>query len=438
MTAPATASEIFEKIRIRVRTGELRPGETLPPVREMAATLGVNRNTVAFAYKKLVAAGIAVANGRNGTSIRKTDGVPEQEGVPPQTMLTDASGGNPHPDMLPSVPLLLEGVTGTPRLYGEPVINGELEKFAREWFRRDAPAEFGLNLTHGAVDAIERLVMGYLAGGEKIAVEDPCFLSSINTVRSMGYVPAGVPVDQYGLVPDALETALEGGAQVLIVTPRAHNPTGCSLTAARAAEIQGVLSRYPHVLIIVDDHFSLVSTSPYHNVIPDGWRHWALIRSLSKSLGPDLRMAFVASDPETSLRLAQRLAAGTNWVSHILQDMAAKALTSAKVQHQLETAARFYQRRRKLFISQLRAHGLDTGREYDGLNIWLPLHQSPEMIVERLRIKGWIVRAGDVFSLGYQKHALRVSVSGPDENGLSLLAAEIAAAIHETGNGLVP
>ncbi|RNA72323.1 transcriptional regulator PtsJ [[Curtobacterium] plantarum] len=436
MTAPATASEIFEKIRIRVRTGELRPGDTLPPVRDMAVTLGVNRNTVAFAYKKLVAAGIAVANGRNGTSIRRMDGIPEQEGVPPETLLTDASGGNPHPDVLPPIAELLEEVSHIPRLYGEPVMNHSLEDFAREWFSPDVPAGFGLNLTHGAVDAIERLVMGYLASGEKIAVEDPCFLSSINTVRSMGFVPAGVPVDQYGLMPDALETALEEGAQVLIVTPRAHNPTGCSLTAARAAELRNVLSRYPHVMIIVDDHFSLMSTSTYHSVIPAGWRRWALIRSLSKSLGPDLRMAFVASDPETSLRLAQRLAAGTNWVSHILQDMAGKALTSADIQQQLDSAARFYQRRRKLFTKALRAHGLDTGRDYDGLNIWLPLRGSPEAIVERLRVKGWIVRSGEVFSLGYQKHALRVSVSGPDESSLLSLAAEIAAAISETGNAL--
>lgn len=436
MTTPVTASEIFENIRIKVRTGELRPGDALPPVREMAVTLDVNRNTVAFAYKKLIAAGIAVTKGRNGTSIKKVDKAPEQEGFSPETMLTDASGGNPEPEFLPAVGPLLEAVNHVPRLYGEPVINPGLENFAREWFRQDAPSGFGLNLTHGAVDAIERLVMGYLASGEKIAVEDPCFLSSINTVRSMGFVPAGVPVDQYGLLPDALDAALEGGAQVLIVTPRAHNPTGCSLTASRAHAIQTVLSRYPHVLVIVDDHFSLVSDSTYHNVIPAGWRNWALIRSLSKFLGPDLRMAFVASDPHTAIRLEQRLAAGTNWISHILQDMAEKALMSEDVKKQLQLAGRLYKHRRELFTASLRAHGIDTGRDYDGLNVWIPLIGPSEEVAGLVRKKGWIVRTGDVFSLGHQKNALRVTVTGLDENSLKTLAGEIAAAIAATGNGI--
>lgn len=434
MKASVTAGEIFDDIRVRVRTGELRPGTVLPPVREMASRLSVNRNTVALAYKKLVAAGIAVANGRNGTSIRKNHGVPEQEGVSPENTLADVSGGNPEAGVLPAIGPLLMAVSHTPRLYGEPVINSDLDRYAREWFRPDVPAEYGLNLTHGAVDAIERLVMGYLASGEKIAVEDPCFLSSINTVRSMGFIPAGVPVDEYGLLPDALDAVLSEGVQVLIITPRAHNPTGCSLTQDRAAELQVVLSRYPHVLIIVDDHFSLAATSAYHNVIPPEWHNWALIRSLSKFLGPDLRMAFVASDPETSLRLEQRLAAGTNWVSHILQDMAGKALTSVNVQAQLREAAKFYKQRRELFTTELERHGLLLKRNYDGLNIWIPLLHSAEAVISRLGKKGWVVRDGGIFSLGHQRNALRITVTGLDEETLKSLAAEVAQAITETGN----
>lgn len=44
-----TASEIFDSIRQHVTTGALAPGETLPPVRELASELSVNRNTVAAA-----------------------------------------------------------------------------------------------------------------------------------------------------------------------------------------------------------------------------------------------------------------------------------------------------------------------------------------------------------------------------------------------------
>lgn len=52
-----TANEIFDSIRQHVATGTLAAGETLPPVRELATALNVNRNTVAAAYKRLVTSG---------------------------------------------------------------------------------------------------------------------------------------------------------------------------------------------------------------------------------------------------------------------------------------------------------------------------------------------------------------------------------------------
>ncbi|STU97074.1 transcriptional regulator of pyridoxine metabolism [Klebsiella pneumoniae subsp. ozaenae] len=49
----------------------MQPGEVLPPVRELASQLAVNRNTVAAAYKRLVTSGLAVSQGRNGTAIKR-------------------------------------------------------------------------------------------------------------------------------------------------------------------------------------------------------------------------------------------------------------------------------------------------------------------------------------------------------------------------------
>lgn len=66
MLAGKTASEIFDNIRHLVQSGGLQPGEVLPPVRELASQLAVNRNTVAAAYKRLVTSGLAVSQGRNG------------------------------------------------------------------------------------------------------------------------------------------------------------------------------------------------------------------------------------------------------------------------------------------------------------------------------------------------------------------------------------
>jgi GntR family transcriptional regulator len=45
--------QIVDEIKSLIVTGELAPGNFLPPVRQVAADLGVNLNTVAFAYRQL-------------------------------------------------------------------------------------------------------------------------------------------------------------------------------------------------------------------------------------------------------------------------------------------------------------------------------------------------------------------------------------------------
>lgn len=121
----------------------------------------------------------------------------------------------------------------------------------------------------------------------------------------------------------------------MILTPRAHNPTGCSLSARRAAALQNILARYPQVVVIIDDHFALLSSSPWQPVIAQTTQHWAVIRSVSKTLGPDLRLAVVASDSATSAKLRLRLNAGSQWVSHLLQDLVYACLTDPEYQHRL-------------------------------------------------------------------------------------------------------
>lgn len=423
-----TSAEIFDRIRMLVRTGQLQQGDALPPVRELATTLDVNRNTVAAAYKRLVAAGIAATQGRLGTVIRGDDVLGEQEGTHVDSPLVDLAGGNPNPEWLPDPAAMLAVRPRSPRLYGAAVINPELERHARDWFAPDCPDGFAIDLTHGAVDAVERLLSAYLALGDQVAVEDPCFLGSINTLRTAGFEATGVAIDAQGMRADALEAALERGAQAVIITPRAHNPTGCSLGATRARALRRVLSRHPHVLVIVDDHFALLASSPYHDVIPRQTQRWALVRSLSKALGPDLRLALVASDAQTSNRLRLRLAGGTSWVSHILQDIAEACLLDPR-RNPLADARADYARRRRLLAEALRAEGIGITDTADGLNLWLPLAGDGQTIAGELARRGWLIRAGDAFGITDTTPGLRITISTLLPDQASRLAKDLRATL---------
>lgn len=429
----ATASEIAGSVRDLIASGELTPRDPLPPVRALAAELGVNRNTVAAAYRQLVAAGVAATHGRGGTMVT---GMPQlaREGAGFGGRLIDLASGNPDPELLPDVLAAARRGEYRQPLYGVPAVDPGLAAWAAGGYAEDvAGRPFRVLVANGAVDATERLLNAYLTRGDAVAVEDPCFLASIGTLRLNGYRTAPVAVDHAGMCPEALRAALEDGARAVVCTPRAHNPTGASLTAGRAAELRAILAEHPHVLVIEDDHFSAVSAVPYHRLTPPQSATWALVRSVSKFLGPDLRLALVAADEDTARRLETRLSAGTMWVSLLLQHTARELLLDPQVQAQHERARTAYAERSARLVREINARGIRTPAAYrpDGLNVWIDLDTQARPVVDALARCGWAVRPGNLFAAGQaDRQALRVTTATLTEQQAHEFAADLAAVLH--------
>ena len=71
--ARPTYQQLVDEIKTLIARGELAEGTSLPPVRQVAADLGVNLNTVAFAYRKLQKEGlIRVRHGSGAVVISQT------------------------------------------------------------------------------------------------------------------------------------------------------------------------------------------------------------------------------------------------------------------------------------------------------------------------------------------------------------------------------
>jgi len=433
------AADIAASVRALIERGALRPGQALPPVRTLADTLGVNRNTAVAAYRQLTQAGVVVTRGRGGTHVADRSAVP-QEGFAADSVLRDVATGNPDPDLIPDPSRALAQVAGRPVLYGEPVIDPGLEQWAQSWMRSDlAPDEVRLTITSGAADAVERLLALALVRDDAVALEDPCFLTSIHTVRVGGYRVVPVPVDDEGMTVEGLRTALDQGVRAIVCTPRAQNPTGASLTEARAAELRAVLREHPYVLVIEDDHFSMLSRRPFHSLIGPEHRRWALVRSVSKFLGPDMCLAVTASDPDTAERLAMRLTPGTTWVSHLLQRLALALVTDPDVAAGIEAAGAHYAERNRAFAERLTALGIPA-EAGDGLNLWVALPVPARDVSEQLMRRGWLARPGDAFVLADEPAArrLRLTVHDLGDADAERLAADIAGAVRAAGGRLVP
>lgn len=433
------AAEIADSVRALIERGALLPGQPLPPVRTLADTLGVNRNTAVAAYRQLTQAGVVVTRGRGGTHVVDHSPVP-QEGFAADNVLRDVATGNPDPDLIPDPSRVLAQVAGKPVLYGETLIDPGLERWAQAWMRSDLGREDQrLTITSGAADAVERLLAQALVRDDAVALEDPCFLTSIHTVRVGGYRAVPVAVDDEGMTVEGLRAALDQGVRAIVCTPRAQNPTGASLSEARAEQLRAVLRAHPYVLVIEDDHFSMLSRRPFHSLIGPDHRRWALVRSVSKFLGPDMCLAVTASDPDTAERLAVRLSPGTTWVSHLLQRLTLALVTDPEVVAGIEAAGAHYAERNRAFAARLTSLGVPAAAG-DGLNLWIALPVPARDVSEQLMRRGWLARPGDAFVLVEAPAArrLRLTVHDLDDEDAGLLAADIAAAVRAAGGRLVP
>ena len=415
-----SATEIAESVRALLERSDLAPGDLLPPVRTLADELGVNRNTVMAAYRQLAGAGLIITRGRAGTRVVERAPV-AQEGFAERGSLRDVGTGNPDPRFIPDPSAALSAMAGRPILYGEPVIDPGLAAWAGTWMRGDlGDRPHRLTVTSGAVDAVERILAQALTRDDPVALEDPCFLASIHTVRLGGYRAVPVPIDDEGMTVEGLRAALEQGVRA-------------------AEQLRGVLAEHPYVLIIEDDHFSLLSSEPFHSLVGPEHQRFALVRSVSKFLGPDMCLAIVASDPHTAERLALRLSPGTTWVSHLLQRLVLSLVTDEQARETISAAASHYAERNAAFTDRLRAVGISCAHA-DGLNLWVPLPIPAARIAARMQERGWLVRTGDEFVLGdpAAAHHLRLTVHALPDADAERLAADLGAAVQElsTNDGM--
>ncbi len=436
--AGRTSGEIAADVESAVLGGRVAAGDPLPTVRALASALGVSPATVAGAYRSLRGRGLAFGDGRRGTRIapRPSLVAPHDTGSPAPDVpagLLDLASGNPDPALLPDLGAALTAVARRPGehvLYGTPRDDPELTALAREQLGRDGVDAARLAVVAGAMDGVERALAAHLRPGDRVAVEDPGYVAVLDLVAAMGFLPLPCPLDGEGLAPAGLDAALSRGARAVVLTPRAQNPTGAATSPARATALRAVLDGRPEVLVVEDDHAGPVA-GPDAVFVGPGRRSWCVVRSVSKWLGPDLRLALVAGDDTTVGRLEGRLALGTGWVSHVLQQATAEAWRAATSGPEplLQQAAATYARRRAALCAALAERGVQATAP-SGLNVWVRVDEEAAT-VERMRQAGYVVRAGERYRIR-SGPAVRVTTARLDEEQAPTVADAIAAAARTT------
>jgi DNA-binding transcriptional MocR family regulator len=422
------SADIAAGIERAVAERSLRPGDQLPPVRNLATDLGVAPGTVAAAYRTLAGRGIVTGRGRQGTRITAGPPLPRPAAplVAPGTR--NLASGNPDPALLPPLGPALRRLRPTEVTWGDP--HPDLDQWvdaARAHLDADGYPPGHVIAVAGALDGVERVLMAHLRPGDRVAVEDPGFPRVLDLVAALGLVPVPVAIDDAGPRPDALADALSAGLDALLVTPRAQNPYGAALDADRASALRRVLRGHPDVLVVEDDHAGPISGADAHPVVSAERRRWAVVRSVSKSLGPDLRLAALTGDVVTTDRVEGRLRAGPGWVSHLLQSLVVDLWADDRTNDRVARAERAYAERRGALVDALGDHGIEAhGRS--GLNVWVPV-PAEEPVVAGLRARGWSVSAGQRFRL-QTAPAVRISIATLVPHDAVALATDLAAVLR--------
>lgn len=421
------AAEVAEDIERQVADGVLQPGHRLPPVRALAAELSLAPNTVAAAYRRLGERGFVVGRGRSGTFVasRPPVATPLEPVLGPG--LVDLARGNPDPGLLPPLPQV--GAPENPVLYGDASMDETLARLAAEDLQSDGVPTDHLTVVSGALDGIERILGAHTRPGDRVALEDPAFHSVIDLVGAMGLIPVPVTIDDRGMLPEALGEALASGVTAVVHTPRGQNPFGAAITPERAADLRSLLAASPEVLVVEDDYAGVLTGAPYVTVAGDTRERWAVIRSMAKTYGPDLRIAVLAADDHTVRRVEGRQRLGPGWVSHLLQRTVATMMGDRTVASMLDEAAETYRLRRAGLVEALRERGV-LAHGHSGLNVWVPVADE-QAAVAGMRANGYAVRSGDRFRLRAEP-GIRITTAALEVEA----APEVAAALSRVlGDG---
>jgi len=422
-----SAAELVSSVEAGVASGALMPGQRLPSVRRLAAEVGLSPVTVAAGIAELRRRGVVLTEKRRATRIGAGPPIGSSRVSPPVPAgARDLSRGNPDPALLPDLKRALSRLELPVGLYGEPAALPELLERAREQLHADGIPGESLCVVSGALDGIERVLEAHLRAGDRVAVENPGYAALFDLLRARGLSLEPVEVDELGMRPAGLRVALERGAGAAIITPRGQNPTGGVLNASRARELRAVLAKAPQTLLIEDDHLGLLAGSALNTTVT-GRARWAATRSVSKALGPDLRLAVLAGDPQTVARVQGRQQCGPGWVSHILQRLVLSLWTDPAVQALVGRASATYDARRETFLSCLRRRGVRASGA-SGLNVWVPVDDETGVVGALLQ-RGWVVAPGAPYRLSDSSPAIRVTVATLREPEAARLASDLAGVL---------
>lgn len=393
--ADTVSGRLLAALRRDIADGRLVPGTRLPPHRDLAHRLGIGIGTVTSVYGEAARQGLLTATVGRGSFVAEIGkGRPGLDGpidlarnLPPLAATQRRFAATlARLSKRPDVAQLLD--------YAPPSGLEAHRRIAAHWLRRisglsDVRSD-RLVITGGGQQAMAFAFGALCAPGDTIMTEAATYFGIKSIAQAGGYKLAGLPMDQEGLLPEALERcAGVTGSRVFYTLPTLQNPTGRIMGEARRAEIAAIARRHG-LWIVEDDLYSAFATGtappPLTNYVPDRCFY---INGASKALAPGLRTGFlVVPDDDQYDRVLRQIRAAVYSPSSIGSMITCQWIEDGSADEIVaETGAEMIERNR--MAADRLGTKMSAPADPRSPHIWLPM---PELDAERMAAKA--MRAG--------------------------------------------
>jgi DNA-binding transcriptional MocR family regulator len=220
----------------------------------------------------------------------------------------------------------------------------------------------GLIVTTGSQQGLDLIGKTLINPGDKVIVEAPTFLATIQCFRLYGAHLIGAPIDADGVDVDQLEKLIdEHKPKLVYLIPTFGNPSGATLSLARRKRILEIAVRTQTLLVEDDPYGELYfdqapppSLLAFSDTVP-GSREWlAHCGSFSKILSPGLRVGWMIAPPTLLANATMCKQFSDAHTSNLTQAICAHYLTLNRLDSTLAVVRKTYAERARVMAESLR------------------------------------------------------------------------------------
>ena len=428
---------LVDALETAIRKGELQPGDQLPPQRTVAAHLAIDFTTVTRAYGVARTRGLVEGAVGRGTFVRRRTADDEAG-------LADLSMNLPPPPQGVSLAALLKETTAAildrtdvATLMAYHAGPGTLgQRAAGAAWLAPYVGEVALDrlvVCPGAQAALTALLTTITQQGASVVVEPLTYPGLLALGGQLGLRLLPCPVDDEGFIPESLERLCAAHSpSALYLIPTTQNPVASTMGLARRREIVAIADA-ADVWMIEDDPYSRLFDIPLPALVslaPDRTFH---IATLSKTLSPGLRTAFVVA-PSGSMaeRLTASLRATVLMGSPLTTAIATRWIRDGAAERLLSGVRQEARARRALAAEILPA----AKGAAEGIHVWLdlPVGGGSDRLSALAAKRGLSLVAASAFAVEpVHRDGLRLSLGGPAKaSHLRDALSQVAALLADT------